>query len=312
MRLRTSAKALGPAGSRWLDDLPDILASLAADWSIAYGRPFDGGNAAHVIEAVTSDARPVILKVALPPGVDGFSPFEQELETLRLAGGDPYAELIRDDPSRRSVLLERLGPPLASLGWPPARRLTTAASTLARGWRPVRTGRLPTGAEKAEWLADSVARQWAALGRPCSQAAVETAVGYAAERAAALDPGQAVLIHGDGHAGNILLTPGPAGGSTSFRLIDPEGLISEPAHDLGVALRDGNEELLADDTAAAAMERCRSAALLTGVNGAAIWQWAFIERVSTGLFLLRLGHRREAGAFLAVADRLSGLRYSSP
>jgi hypothetical protein len=49
---------------------------------------------------------------------------------------------------------------------------------------------------------------------------------------------------------------GPAGaGGTSFRLIDPEGLISEPAHDLGVALRDGNEELLAGDTAAAAVER---------------------------------------------------------
>ena len=86
----------------------------------------------------------------------------------------------------------------------------------------MRTGRLPTGAEKAEWLADFVARQWADLGRPCSQAAVEVAVGYAAERAAALDPDQAVLIHGDGHAGNILLTPGPAGGSTSFRLIDPD------------------------------------------------------------------------------------------
>ena len=88
-----------------------------------------------------------------------------------------------------------------------------------------------------------------------------------------------MLIHGDGHAGNVLLKPGPDGG-TSFRLIDPEGLISEPAHDLGVALRDGNEELLAGDTAAA-VERCRSVARLTGVDGAAIWQWAFIERVST-------------------------------
>ena len=37
----------------------------------------------------------------------------------------------------------------------------------------------------------------------------------------------AVLIHGDGHAGNVLLKPGPDGG-TSFRLIDPEGLISNP------------------------------------------------------------------------------------
>lgn len=310
-RLRISASALGPAGSRWLDGLPDILASLAADWSVAYGRPLDGGNAAYVIEAAAAGGRPVIVKVALPPGVDGFSPFEQELEALRLGGGDPYAELIRHDVSRRSMLLERLGPSLASLGWPRGRRLATAASTLARGWRPVPAGRLPTGAEKAEWLADFVAREWAELGRPCSPAAAQAAIDYAAERAAAFDRQRAVLIHGDGHAGNILVKPGQDGG-TSFRLIDPEGLISEPAHDLGVALRDGNEELLAGDTAQAAVERCRSVALLTGVDGAAIWQWAFIERVSTGLFLLRLGHRREARQYLAAADRLSGLRYARP
>ncbi len=62
-RLSVSARALGPAGSRWLEDLPGVLAGLATDWSIIYGRPFDGGNAAYVIEAVTADARPVILKV---------------------------------------------------------------------------------------------------------------------------------------------------------------------------------------------------------------------------------------------------------
>lgn len=137
-RLMTSVRALGPVGSRWLQELPDILASLAADWSIAYGHPLDGGNTAYLIEAVTADGRLVIAKLALPAGVDGFAPFEQELETLRLAGGDPYAELIRHDLSRRSLLLERLGQPLASLGWPPALQLATVASTVARGWRPVR------------------------------------------------------------------------------------------------------------------------------------------------------------------------------
>jgi streptomycin 6-kinase len=184
------------------------------------------------------------------------------------------------------------------------------ASTLARGWRPVAAGKLlPTGKAKAEWLAGFVATEWADLGRPCSQAAAETAVSYAAGRAAAFDPERAVLIHGDAHAHNLLLSRDPADGSTSFRLIDPEGLISEPAHDLGVALRDGNEELLTGDTAGMAAGRSRQAALLTGVNAEAIWQWAFIERVSTGLFLFRLGHREEARPYLAVADRLCGSRY---
>jgi aminoglycoside phosphotransferase (APT) family kinase protein len=145
-------------------------------------------------------------------------------------------------PSQASVCSVRAGagdpparPSLASLSWPRARQLTAVARTLARGWRPVPAGRLPTGAAKAEWLADFVAREWVALGRPCSQAAVEKALSHAAERAAAFDPERAVLIHGDAHAHNLLLKPGLADGSTSFRLIDPEGLFSEPAHDLGVA-----------------------------------------------------------------------------
>ena len=43
----------------------------------------------------------------------------------------------------------------------------------------------------------------------------------------------------------------------------------------------------------------------TGVDAAAIRQWAFVERASTGLFLRALGHRREARAYLEVADRLA-------
>ena len=48
------------------------------------------------------------------------------------------------------------------------------------------------------------------------------------------------------------------------------------------------------------------------MSGEAIWQWAFIERVSSGLFLFRLGHHQEARSYLAVADQLSGEHYSTP
>jgi hypothetical protein len=47
----------------------------------------DGGNAAYVTEAVTRDGRPVVLKVAMPPGIDGFTAFEQQLAALLLADG---------------------------------------------------------------------------------------------------------------------------------------------------------------------------------------------------------------------------------
>jgi streptomycin 6-kinase len=72
----------------------------------------EGGNAAYVAEAVTRDGTPAVLKVPVPPGTDGFTPFERQLAALQLAGGDPYARLIRHDVPRQALLLERLGRPM--------------------------------------------------------------------------------------------------------------------------------------------------------------------------------------------------------
>ena len=45
---------------------------------------------------------------------------------------------------------------------------------------------------------------------------------------------------------------------------------------------------------------------LTGIAPEPIWQWSFVERVSSGLFLLSLGHDNQALTFLKAADRLTG------
>jgi streptomycin 6-kinase len=51
--------------------------------------------------------------------------------------------------------------------------------------------------------------------------------------------------------------------------------------------------------------RCHRAAALAGADPEAVFQWAFIERVSTGLLLLRLGHRAQAERLLAGAGQLA-------
>jgi streptomycin 6-kinase len=214
---------------------------------------------------------------------------------------------------RQALLLERLGRPMAALGWSAPRQLAALARTAARGWRPVpNNGRLPTAAEAARWHAAFIPSMWNDLGRPCSAAAVNLAVHCATAREAAVDPGQAVLVHGDVHAFNTLQRPGSVPADVDFRLVDPEGLLSEPAHDLGVIQARGVQgwldELAASD-AQQVLEKvigsCRQASRITGIDPEAIWQWAYIEMVSTGLHVLRLGDHEEAGTFLAVADKLA-------
>ena len=304
-RLQASLRALGSTGIDWLAALPELLASLEADWGITLGGALEGGNAAYVAEAVTSENRPVVVKVALPAGLEGFAQFRQELDALRLAAGEPYVELICHDDQRQAVLLERLGRPLGALGWPIDEQITAMARLLMAGWRPVISERLARGDAKAAWLAQAIATDWDELGRPCSELAVEQSLAYAASRRVGFDADRAVLVHGDAHPYNLLETIG-SGRQTTFRLIDPEGLCSEPAHDLGVVLRGWNEELLVGDTTNVAVRRCQQVAALTGIEPSAIWEWSCIERVSSGLFLLRLGYEQESSAFLSVADRLAG------
>nr|WP_275980146.1 aminoglycoside/hydroxyurea antibiotic resistance kinase [Couchioplanes caeruleus] len=230
---------------------------------------------------------------------------------MRLAGGDPYARLIRHDGPRRALLLERLGRPMADLGWSAGRQLEALTRTAARGWRKVTAdGRLPTGAQAARWHAGYIPAAWEALGRPCPEATVELAVSCAAAREGAADASRAVLVHGDVHAFNALEARG--GAQPGFRLVDPEGLISEPAHDLGVIQARGAQGRIAGLAAgdpARVRERvdrgCRRAGLLTGNDPDAVRQWAVMELVSTGLFILRVGRREDAEAFLAVATRLT-------
>jgi predicted kinase/streptomycin 6-kinase len=304
---------MGAAGEAWLAGLPGLLAGLATDWSITVGARLDGGRASYVAEATTYDGTPAVLKVSIPPGIDEFTPFDRQLAALRFAGGDPYVGLIRYDVPRQALLLERLGRPMAVLGWPAGRQLAELARTAARGWRPVpNPDGLPTWAEAARWHAAFIPSMWADLGQPCSRAAVDLAVRCATEREAAFDPVRAVLVHGDVHTFNALQRPGPARADAGFRLVDPGGLISEPAHDLGVILARGVpswlDELAASDPQQALekVTSCsRQASRTTGADPEAIWQWAYTEMVSTGLHVLRLGDHEEAGTFLAAADKLA-------
>jgi hypothetical protein len=79
------------------------VSSLEADWAVTSGKALEGGNAAYVAEAVTADRQLAVLKIALPPGIDGFARFEQELRRLQDAGGDPYAKLMAGSVRERNL-----------------------------------------------------------------------------------------------------------------------------------------------------------------------------------------------------------------
>jgi streptomycin 6-kinase len=294
--VRQKALSLGAAGNAWLAALPSVVARVAADWGVEVGPPMSGGSDSLVAEARMTDGTEAVVKVPLPS-----QDVRHQAWCLAAAGGVGYVRLLRMDDGSGAMLLERLGRPLIATGLPLPAQIEVICETLQLAWRTPRIHQLPTGATKAGWLGSFIERTWAQLDRPCSSRAIALASEFAELRAAAFRPERSVLVHGDAHNNNLLESP-----DGGFRLIDPDGLIAEPACDLAVPMREWSRELLeSGDTVSAARARAQLLADLTGVDQESIWQWGYIERVSTGLLCRKVGRIELAEEILDVAERLA-------
>jgi streptomycin 6-kinase len=301
--VRQKLAHLGDRGEQWLAELPDRIGELERRWSITVDEPVAGGTAAFVARAHSADGRAAVLKLALPD-----SGFASQVRTLQLAQGHGYVRLLASDLEGAAALLEALGPSLDRLGLLPEQQIAVLCATLRRAWQVARPAGLTVepAQEKARALGELVGRLWERLGRPCSERVVDGALACARRRAAAFDLDRCVVVHGDPHPGNALRVLSPrAGGESGFVFVDPDGFLADPAYDLGVVLRDWCGALLTGDAPALARRYCALLAARTGVDETAIWEWGFLERVSTGLYALEYGAEDLSRPFLATAELLA-------
>jgi streptomycin 6-kinase len=291
----------GAAGAAWVNALPVLLGELEQEWRITVGETLEGGTAGYVARAVTADGKSAVLKIGIPDS----SGFARQMETIEAAKGCGYVALLAKDTLRQAMLMEALGPSLDHVGFEPERALRTLCDTLLRAWELPREG-LAGAEEKAHSLGLGVARRWDDLGRPCSERVVTQALLFAERRAAAFDLERCAVVHGDPHPGNALKVVEPrAGAESGFVFVDPDGFLADRAYDLGVALRDWSTQILAGGGEAIARRYCALLAEQTGVDETAIWEWGFLERVSTGLYLLQFGAEDLARRFLDTAEILA-------
>lgn len=307
MRLQPLARAkvvaLGETGARWQAGLPDLLDALETAWGVRVERRSrPGGSAGLVAHAVAADGTPLVVKVAVP-GED----LTGEARVLAAAGGRGYVGLHAADLGRRALLLERLGRSLEQTPRPVEEALDLLVAALRRAWAavPVDAVAVPRpGEDKGSLLHRAVAAWDRDLDHGAPAGVVDRALACAERRAAAHDPAACVVVHGDPHPGNLLRRPP---GGDGWALVDPDGLLADPAYDLGVVLRDWSSRLLGDDAVPVLEAWCARAAAASGVDEQAVWDWAYAERVSTGLYVLSLGAERVARPFLRSAQVLAGL-----
>lgn len=293
--VRRRALARGDAGVAWLAALPDWVMFCAQQWSLEIGAVLEGGSEAMVLAVTLAGGTAAILKLAPPSEA-----WEASLRVLLAAEGRGYVRVLAHDLARGALLMPRLGLRLTQSGLSADAQARCLCETLQLAWCDPPAGtRFQSGAEKAEWLAAFISEGRLQLTAAVGEAAVERALRYAAQRRAAFDPNVAVLAHGDCHPDNALRSPD----GQHWQLIDPEGLFIERAYDLGILMREWSADLLQGDAYAASVARCRMLSALTDVPAHAIWQWGFIERLSSGLMLAQLGLDAASREILAVAEQ---------
>lgn len=314
--VRAHMTSVAPVWREWQARLPHALRTCTQRWGI----DVQNSRATRVTSAlfdVRVRGRDAVLKLAQPG-----DHLTQQANVLEAAAGRGYVHLFDRDDECGALLLEPLGASLESQAaeiyapLPGALALSALeeqrwidpiVATLKEAWQVPHDRIRPPSAEeyKAATLATLITSLADALDlRQRHGAAIDRALLYADQRQSAREATLHVVCHGDPHLDNLLAVMSPRPGAPAgYVWVDPDGFWCEAEYDLGVVLRGVNRLLLAADDPVVRLRRwCAMLAEATDTDAEAIWQWAFIERVSSGLYLIDQGFPERGRPFLEAAS----------
>lgn len=262
----------GPDWADWLAGLPRLVEDLLAEWELARdGEPVHG-ECALVLPVRTRGRRPAVLKV-------GWPHWEAEHEHLALQRlkGDGAVELLRADPHRFALLLERLHPEDLTDLWD-----VEACEVVAGLYRRIHVPALPQLRLLSERVTGWTDRL-AALPRdaPLPRRLVEQAV--ALGRAFAGDEAtDGTLVHTDLHYTNVL-----AADREPWLVIDPKPLSGDPHYEPAPMLWNRWDEVVASgDVRDTVRRRFHTLVDVAGLDEHRARDWVVVRELHNALWCL--------------------------
>ena len=226
--INTIHNTFGEAGRQWLTDLPLLIDRCADRWSLTVSPPVPNLSYNYVAPAVRDDGTAVMLKINAPH--DGR---RTEMASLALCNGAGAVQLLASDLEWGAMLLERVQPGHSLVSMFPQNddEATRIAGLVMRQfWQPVPHDHpFPTVYDWSFGL-KRLRQQFDGGVGPFPQELVTRAEALFAELLPSMD--DVVVLHGDLHHDNIL-----AAQRQPWLVIDPQGVIGEPAYEVGALLR---------------------------------------------------------------------------
>lgn len=278
----------GPSWEGWLSDLPGTVDGLVRDWSLVPDGAAMHGECALALPVRTDEGRPAVLKVTWPH-------WEAEHEHLALQHwhGNGSVELVRADPRRLALLLERLRPvDLGSVGVDEA--CAVVGGLYPRLHRPAVPQLRRLSAVVASWT-----ERLAALDDvPAPRRLVDRAVALGRELAA--DPAtDGRLVHTDLHYANVL-----AADREPWLAIDPKPLSGDPhAEPAPLLWNRWDEAVGTGDLRAALRRRVDVVCEVAGLDDVRVQHWAVVRVLASVLWTVEDARAQRRG--LTAADRES-------
>lgn len=94
-------------GRQWLITLPGLIGKIAEEWQLSVREPYPNLSYHYVAPCVLADGSEAVLKIGFP---EENREMLNEVEALKHIDGRGMIKLLRFDPVRRAMLLEKLSP----------------------------------------------------------------------------------------------------------------------------------------------------------------------------------------------------------
>lgn len=269
-----------PAWADWMARLPRLVGDVLSEWSLTSDGPPSTGHAALVLPVITATGERAAVKFGWP-----HPEAEHEHLALRAWGGNGAVRLMRADP-RRSVLLLERADARRDLGTEP---VLEACEVIAGLYPRIHRPAIP----QLDLLSTHAARWSERLGnlrdvRAVPRRYVDQAASLA--RGFASDPEtDDTLIHTDLHYANVL-----AAEREPWLVIDPKPMSGDPAYEVAPLLWNRWDEATASgNVRSAILGRLYAVVDVTGWDEDRVRDWVIVRALVNVLWAF--DHARESG-----------------